>query len=280
MRRFNQQKVLYTISAGCQHFFAKNRQRWQTALPNKLRLCYNTPASMRGAGAPQQSRSWVSEMQKGINLPVKQILWDWNGTLLDDLHYAIGVRNRTFPAFGLPTINSLEEYYQQFTFPVKLYYERAGVTDENFDQVAHAWMDEYVRGCAQIPLHNDAADTVRTFRAAGLLQVILSASQMDILRQQLSYYPALDGAFDKLLGLSDIYARSKEAIGRAYLERCGISASETVMLGDTLHDADVAKAMGTQCILIARGHQSRETLETADVPVCASLTEAAEMILG
>ena len=215
-----------------------------------------------------------------INHPVRQILWDWNGTLLDDLWYAIGVRNRIFPLFGLPTMDSLEEYYQQFTFPVKLYYERAGVTDENFDQVAHAWMDEYVRGHESIPLHQDAADTVHRLRSAGLRQVVLSASKLEILRKQLECYPALDGCFDEVLGLSDIYARSKEAIGRAYLERCGIPAGESVMLGDTLHDADVARAIGAQCILVARGHQSRETLETAGVPVCDSLAEAVDLLLG
>ena len=219
-------------------------------------------------------------MQKKLQKPIRQILWDWNGTLLDDLQYAIGVRNRIFPTFGLPTIDSLEEYYQQFTFPVRLYYERAGVTDANFNQVAHAWMDEYVRGCSQIPLHGDAEETVHAFAKAGLHQVILSASQMDILRQQLGYYPQLEGCFHELLALSDIYARSKEAIGRAYLERCGVPAGECVMLGDTLHDADVANAMGTQCVLIARGHQNRETLESAGVPVCDSLTEAAGIILG
>lgn len=214
-----------------------------------------------------------------INHPVRQVLWDWNGTLLDDLWYAIGVRNRIFPLFGLPTMDSLEEYYQQFTFPVKLYYERAGVTDENFDQVAHAWMDEYVRGHESIPLHQDAADTVHRLRNAGLRQVVLSASKLEILRRQLECYPVLDGCFDEVLGLSDIYARSKEAIGCAYLERCGIPAGESVMLGDTLHDADVARAMGAQCILVARGHQSRETLETAGVPVCDSLAEAAGLLL-
>jgi phosphoglycolate phosphatase len=215
-----------------------------------------------------------------IKLPVRQVLWDWNGTLLDDLAYAIDVRNRVFPAFGLPPIRSLEEYYQQFTFPVRLYYERAGVTDENFDRVAHAWMDEYVRGCPQIPLHGDAAAVVQSLKAAGIRQVVLSASKLDILSQQLSYYPQLAGCFQRLLGLGDIYARSKEAIGCAYLQSCGIPAGECVMLGDTLHDADVARAMGTQCILVAKGHQSRSRLEEAGVPVCGSLTEAAALILG
>lgn len=218
-------------------------------------------------------------MQKQLVYPIRQVLWDWNGTLLDDLWYAINVRNRVFPAFGLPTIDSIEEYYRQFTFPVRLYYERAGVTDANFDQVAHAWMDEYVRGCSSIPLHGDAVQTVRALKEAGIRQVVLSASQLDILGSQLACYPALQGCFYRVLGLSDIYARSKEAIGCAYLQDCGIPAVQSVMIGDTLHDADVARAMGAQCILVARGHQSRETLETAGVPVCESLARAADMLL-
>lgn len=218
-------------------------------------------------------------MQKQISHPVRQVLWDWNGTLLDDLWYAIGVRNRVFPAFGLPTIGSIEDYYRQFTFPVRLYYERAGVTDANFDQVAHAWMDEYVRGSAEIPLHEDAAHTVHALKAAGIRQVVLSASQLEILGSQLEVYPVLHGCFDCVLGLSDIYARSKEAIGCAYLQDCGIPAAQSVMIGDTLHDAEVARAMGSQCILVARGHQSRETLQAAGVPVCGSLTEAAGLLL-
>ncbi len=212
-------------------------------------------------------------------MAVKQVLWDWNGTLLDDLQYAIGVRNRVFPSFKLPTIDSLEDYYEQFTFPIRLYYERAGVTDEIFDDVAHAWMNEYVRGCADIPLHRDTLETLERFRAAGLRQVILTASKIDILKHQLSHYP-IEGYFHSLLGLGDIYARSKEAIGCAYLAECGIKPEETAMLGDTLHDADVAKAMGTHCILIARGHQSKESLQEAGVPVLDSLSEAAEIILG
>ena len=45
------------------------------------------------------------------------------------------------------------------------------------------------------------------------------------------------------------------------------------MIGDTLHDAEVARAMGTRCMLVARGHHSRETLLTAGVPVAATLMD-------
>ena len=206
--------------------------------------------------------------------PIRQVLWDWNGTLLDDLAYAIGVRNRTFPAFGLPRIGSVAEYHRQFTFPVRRYYERAGVTDETFVAVAHAWMAEYVRGFDTVPLHGDAVETLARFAAAGVRQAVLSATRRDMLESQIARFP-IRACFTDVLGLSDIYARSKEAVGLDYLARCGVPAASTLMIGDTLHDAEVARAMGTGCVLVARGHQSRETLLTAGVPVMDTLLEAA-----
>jgi len=205
---------------------------------------------------------------------IRQILWDWNGTLLDDLTYGMRVRNRTFPAFGLPTIDSVEEYHRQFTFPIRLYYERAGVTDENFVAVAHAWMGEYVRGFADVQLHPDAQETLESFAKAGLQQVVLSATKRDMLEEQIAQFP-IRHYFSFVLGLGDIYAGSKEDIGRQYLQTCGIAPQETLVIGDTLHDADVARAIGANCVLVARGHQSRDTLLTAGVPVVSTLLEAA-----
>lgn len=209
---------------------------------------------------------------------IKQILWDWNGTLLDDLQYGMNVRNRIFPAFQLPTIETIEEYHAQFTFPIRTYYERAGVTDENFVEVAHAWMNEYVRGFAAVPLHPDACETLERFAKAGLVQTVLSASKRDMLREQIAQF-GIQHHFADVLGLGDIYAGSKEEIGRNYLQNCGISPDETCMIGDTLHDAEVAAAIGARCVLVSRGHQSRETLLTAGVPVMNTLKDAADWIM-
>lgn len=211
--------------------------------------------------------------------PPELILWDWNGTLLNDAQYAIDVRNRVFPRFNLPTLESMADYHAQFTFPVNLYYERAGVTDDNFVAVANAWMDEYVSNCETVPLFDDAVTTLAAFAAAGFHQAVLSASQLDTLKRQLACAGILD-LFDTVLGLSHIYATSKARIGQDYLTACGVNPQACVMLGDTLHDAEVAQALGCRCVLIARGHQSRQTLLTAGVPVVASLTEASTLLLG
>lgn len=212
-------------------------------------------------------------------MQIRQILWDWNGTLLDDLQYGMDVRNRVFPAFHLPAVDNVESYHAQFTFPIRTYYERAGVTDDIFDEVAHAWMAEYVRGFASVPLHGDARDVLEGFRRAGLRQAVLSASKRDMLEAQIASF-GIRPYFAAVLGLADIYATSKQQIGCAYLQTCGFSAAETLLIGDTLHDADVARAMGVGCILVAKGHQSRETLLTAGFSVADSLTDAMRIVFS
>lgn len=207
------------------------------------------------------------------------VLWDWNGTLLDDVEYAVGVRNRVFPRFGLPEVNSLAEYHRQFAFPVRLYYARAGVTQENFVAVANAWMAEYMRGYREIALFPDALYALDAFCAAGCAQAVLSASKLDTLKTQLAYAGILD-RFSAVLGLTHIYATSKEAVGREYLLKSGVEPGRCVMLGDTLHDAEVARAVGCRCALIARGHQSREALLASGAPVYGTLAEAADRLLG
>ena len=219
------------------------------------------------------------ESAGGASAAQQLVLWDWNGTLLDDVIYAMGVRNRVFPRFGLQTVETLEEYHHQFTFPIRLYYGRAGVTDENFVAVAHAWMDEYVRGFEKVPLFADATAALDAFALAGCRQAVLSASQLTMLRQQLSQTGILN-RFDAVLGLSHIYATSKEDVGRDYIAGAGVEPKRCVMLGDTLHDAEVAEALGCRCVLIARGHQSRAALLTAGAPVCDSLAEAVQAVLG
>ncbi len=199
--------------------------------------------------------------------------------MLDDRDYAIGVRNRVFPRFGLPGIHSVEAYYEQFTFPVRLYYEQAGVTEENFTTVADAWMAEYLRGCGEISLRQGAVLALNTLAGAGLTQVVLSASQVDILGNQLDQY-GLRKFFGDILGLGHIYASSKAAIGKAYLEGRGIPADQCVLLGDSLHDAQVAREMGIDGILISGGHQSLATLRQAGLPVCNTLEEAAGRVLA
>mgnify|MGYP002619957637 FL=1 len=154
------------------------------------------------------------------------VLWDWNGTLLDDAALCCELLNTMLARHGYAPVGSMEAYRQVFCFPIETYYRRAG-----FDFSRHpfaALADEYMRlytprslGC---PLQPDACAVLDALRAQGMRQVMLSASKRENLQQQVEHF-GLRSRFDTLLGLSDIYAKSKTEVGLRWLRESGLEAA-------------------------------------------------------
>ena len=165
------------------------------------------------------------------------ILWDWNGTLLDDVDLCVDALNRLLAGFGYPQRYDHERYRAIFGFPIEEYYVRAGFdfTKHSFAELAEKYMEDYVPASAACPLADGAIDALEAFKAAGVRQVILSASNLDTLRRQTDER-GVTGYFDRLLGLGDIYAKSKVEIGLAYLKENGFDPARAVMIGDSVHD--------------------------------------------
>ncbi len=204
------------------------------------------------------------------------ILWDWNGTLLSDVPLVVKVNNEVFSRHGY-RLTSEEEYRRLFRFPVKEYYTEIGVSDEDFPVIAREWNAGYVANFHLARLHEGAAETVRRFHEAGFHQAIVSASQIDQLRAQVALFPELTGMFDDILGLDNVYAVSKVQLAKDYLARGHFRPEETVFLGDTDHDAEVARAIGCRCMLISGGHQCDEVLhQVKDAKIMPSLLAVAE----
>ncbi len=204
------------------------------------------------------------------------IIWDWNGTLFGDVTAALGAINALLTRYALPPL-TLEKYHEVFTFPVKAYYERIG-----FDFTVHDWQDvaaEFIALYAQTSvssvLNPGAADAVALARSRGMRQVILSASRDDHLKAQVARFPALAG-MEAVLGISDIYANSKQTLIADWLKRSGLRPGDVLLIGDTAHDAEVASACGCRCALHTLGHQPRSRLELTGAPVFGTLAECVE----
>ena len=210
---------------------------------------------------------------------MKTILWDWNGTLLDDVRVSFDCLNDMLRRYHRPEMAAVDDYRAIFGFPVKEYYARAGIGPDLFDEAAPQWMADYMAHEAACGLQPGAREALAAFHAAGCRQVILSASKRENLLGQMARFDILP-YFDAVLGLSHIYATSKVKIGRDWMAQSGVSPRDCVMIGDTLHDADVAAALGCRCILVCGGHQLPATLQTAGCPVAGSLAEAREMVMG
>ena len=203
----------------------------------------------------------------------KHVIWDWNGTIIDDVALAVAVVNKMKAKRGMPAI-SVESYRAIFGFPVKDYYAAAGFdfSGESFEAVGKEWMEGYERNKFNCGLHTGAVEVLEELSALKIGQSILSAYSLSALLETVAYY-GLSKHFFRLYGLDTIYATSKVALGRKLMEELGHKKGETLLVGDTEHDLETAAAIGADCALIPNGHQSRERLERTGALVLRNAKE-------
>ena len=201
------------------------------------------------------------------------IIWDWNGTLLDDVTICLMSINTMLEERRLKSLTR-ETYREIFTFPVIDYYKKAGFNfeKENWESVAMDFMYRYFDNLKHSNLFNDALPVLEFFDQCGYRQVILSAMEHDALRASVTER-GIGKYFQRIVGIDNHYAAGKSGNGHAMIAEHSFEGCATWFIGDTLHDADIARELGCRCLLIAHGHQDRIRLEGAGVPVLNSLTE-------
>lgn len=187
------------------------------------------------------------------------IIWDFNGTLYDDVEVCLSCGRRLMRAHGLEPIGSLDEYRAIFGFPIIDYYARMGFDFEKtpYAELAVEWVAYYNEESTSAELAAGAREVLSVIKSRGIPQLVLSATEQRMLEGQIAAL-GIAGYFDALLGQSDIHAHGKLAIARMW--RAQNPDAAPLLIGDTDHDAAVAEAIGADCILLASGHQSRDTL--------------------
>ncbi len=190
------------------------------------------------------------------------IIWDWNGTLLDDLDLSIKAVNVLLKERDLPIL-TLDRYKDIFGFPVINYYEKAGFdfSKEPFEIPARQYVKLYASGESDLKLFPDVVDTLSFFKDNNYRQIVLSAMKEDNLRKMISN-AGISHFFDGIFGIKDNYAREKVSIGKQVVENLNLNPEKCLMIGDTLHDAEVAEQCGFDCILFSGGHVAKQRLET------------------
>ena len=204
------------------------------------------------------------------------IIWDFNGTILNDLEPCIDVLNVMLKNRGLCPC-SKERYKEIFGFPIKRYYESAGFdfTKEDYGVLADEWAALYLEKSQSSTLCVGVSEALEFFMAKGVPQIILSATEQNMLKAQLSAL-GIAHYFLETLALSNLYAFSKVELGKSWVER--VKPEKALFIGDTLHDFETASAMGVDCALIASGHQSEKRLQAAGTPVFNTVFELIEAL--
>ena len=199
---------------------------------------------------------------------------------MDDTEAALATLNIMIAERGGTPIG-MPFYLDNFAFPVRPFYDRIGIVahgEDEWNAIAREYHEMYLR--QPKALNRGAFAALDMAKAAGCRQSILSALRQDLLDEQTREY-GIDGYFERICGSNNLHGASKVVRAREFLAelRASGAGDAFVMIGDAVHDKEVADAIGVPCVLCAVGSHAgwrlREIAPTAD-----TLCGAVETALG
>ncbi len=203
----------------------------------------------------------------------KHIIWDWNGTLIDDVWLVVEIMNEILKKRNLSGID-LKKYREIFDFPVIDYYIKLGFdfSDESFEELTVEFISEYYTRFNECKLFDEVEEVLKKIRDRRISQSILSASKEDVLIEKIRYY-GIEKYFCRIMGLKNHYAESKVERGEKWIAELNLNPQDVLLIGDTTNDYIVSKHIGSDCLLVANGHHSYERLAKLGVDVIGTLKE-------
>jgi phosphoglycolate phosphatase-like HAD superfamily hydrolase len=204
---------------------------------------------------------------------VAHLVWDWNGTLLDDLALVVAATNASLASVGGPSVTA-EEHRRDFRRPVWAYYEYVlgrPLAEGEFARLDQVFHDAYRQGLASATLAADARDAMAAWTGTqSLLSMWFHHELVPLVTRHGLHTQLLrvDGLRDRLGG------GSKAPHLRAHLDALGLKGSDCVLIGDSIDDAHAAQEVGAAIVLYAGGFTDAERLRATGLPVAHTLLEA------
>ncbi len=203
------------------------------------------------------------------------IFWDWNGTIIDDVGVALNAVNQMLQERHYPEI-TMQRYRELMDTPIIHFYEPIFDLEKYpFEEIADEFQRLYQDGNPQP--YRTISNLLQQFQEQGRHQIILSSSQRKSILASLDVL-GFHKYFDAVLGADDIYARSKVDRAVEYLQQKKIVPEQCVLIGDTVHDYEVAHSMGISCVLLFCGHDDEKRLRQCGCPVCENPQKLSEII--
>ncbi|WP_149181738.1 HAD family hydrolase [Streptomyces sp. TRM49041] len=207
------------------------------------------------------------------------LVWDWNGTLLDDIGAVIEATNAAFEEIGLEPI-TLARYRELYCVPVPLFYERLLgrlPTEEEWAVMDGAFHRHYWARADACGLSDGAAELLAAARELGRTQSLLSLAPHERLLPLVRRH-GIEEWFVRVDGRLDRSTSGKaQHMVRHLLALDGVAPERVVVIGDAADDAVAAAHVGAKAVLYTGGSHSRASLESVGVPVVDTLAEAVQV---
>ena len=209
---------------------------------------------------------------------IKHIVWDWNGTLVNDAWLFVELMNEELKQRNLPLID-IEKYREHFIFPVKQYYKNLGFDfkKENFKEVGYNFIQKYKKRKHEPLLFEEAKKILKQISELGISQSIVSAQEHSLLQESVAHYQ-ITNFFESINGIEHYYADSKIKVAEKNVSELGYINQDVMIIGDTAHDLEVANTLNIKCVLFSGGHYSNRRLKLTGGTIINNLADLMNFI--
>jgi phosphoglycolate phosphatase-like HAD superfamily hydrolase len=206
------------------------------------------------------------------------LVWDWNGTLLNDFDLVVAATNHALATVGGPAVTA-DDHRRNFIRPVADFYAAVlgrAVDADEFDQLDVIFHEAYKARLTTCALADDAMTAMRSWSGT---QSLLSMWFHEDLVPAVTAF-GLDGRFRRVDGLRPTLGGDRAYKAdhlKEHLAALGLDGATVVLIGDSIDDADAARSAGAACVLYTGGFTDEVRLRASGHPVAGTLTEAVEV---
>jgi phosphoglycolate phosphatase-like HAD superfamily hydrolase len=204
---------------------------------------------------------------------VPHLVWDWNGTLLNDLALVVAATNASLATAGAGPVTE-DEHRRDMRRPISAYYALVlgrELDDEEFAQLDKAFHTAYHELLPTCALSAGAREALAAWPDTQSLLSMWFHEQL---------VPTVEGFglarfFTRVDGLrAQVGGGFKAPHLEAHLAALGLAGADCVLIGDSVDDADAAAAVGARCVLYTGGFTHPDRLRATGLPVVDTLAEA------
>ncbi|MDR1146394.1 MAG: HAD family hydrolase [Verrucomicrobiales bacterium] len=184
------------------------------------------------------------------------IIFDWSGTLVDDLPAVLDATNKIFTHYGRPPL-TLTEFREKFCLPFTEFYARH-LPEAAMTEIDRNFTDAFKLLEADTPLLPHAKELLDYCRAAGRKLFLLSSIHAEHYAAQA---PRLGLAtyFTKAC----VQVRDKREVIHALLAEFDLDPRATLFVGDMEHDIATARHGGVASCAVLTGYNTPAMLQAA-----------------
>jgi phosphoglycolate phosphatase len=204
-----------------------------------------------------------------LNETSKFIVWDWNGTLLDDAEITLECVNIILDKVGHPRID-MQIFRDAHAIPLEQFYRKIGFREEDIpgliESERHSFHDSYEPRAETLSLRLGAAEVLGHAHASDVRSVILSNHLTDPIRKQLKRL-MIDDYFHEVLAYASREIQFKDMTKgerlRRFIGTHGLTNKNAIIIGDTDEEVRIGRALGLGTVAITGGVVSERRLREA-----------------